>query len=174
MAPALPSSLSPHICILSSPDLSQLLKSSLLPPLPHILQSFSPLPQGWFILDIYEVDSGFTVTTRTTSLTSVPHTSFGLRFSSLGEIEAACKEDEHQRAERTIDWIGARISNRCAKWLQDMEKLGEKDPIRTPWWDELKRCAEGDHVPSKIEGWNHPVARMWDMSMTAFSPHNIL
>ncbi|KAJ7900204.1 ER-golgi trafficking TRAPP I complex 85 kDa subunit-domain-containing protein [Mycena olivaceomarginata] len=155
MAPALPSSLSPHICILSSPDLSQLLKSSLLPPLPHILQSFSPLPQ---------------VTTRTTSLTSVPHTSFGLRFSSLGEIEAACKEDEHQRAERTIDWIGARISNRCAKWLQDMEKLGEKDPIRTPWWDELKRCAEGDHVPSKIEGWNHPVALILAVSTTAPNP----
>ncbi|KAJ7275176.1 ER-golgi trafficking TRAPP I complex 85 kDa subunit-domain-containing protein [Mycena haematopus] len=155
MAPALPSSLSPHICILSSPDLAQLLKSSLLPPLPHILQSFSPLPQ---------------VTTRTTSLTSVPHTSFGLRFSSLVEIESACREDEHQRAERTIDWIGARIGNRCARWLQDMEKLGEKDPIRTPWWDELKRCAEGDHVPSKVEGWNHPVALILAVSTTAPNP----
>ncbi|KAF8213184.1 ER-golgi trafficking TRAPP I complex 85 kDa subunit-domain-containing protein [Mycena galopus ATCC 62051] len=155
MAPALPASLSPHICILSSPDLSQLLKSSLLPPLPHILQSFSPLPQ---------------VTTRTTALTSVPHASFGLRFSSLAEIESACQEDEHQRAERTIDWIGARIGNRCARWLQDMEKLGEKDPIRTPWWDELKRCAEGDHVPSKIEGWNHPVALILAVSTTAPNP----
>ncbi|KAJ7492750.1 ER-golgi trafficking TRAPP I complex 85 kDa subunit-domain-containing protein [Mycena latifolia] len=143
MAPALPSSLSPHICIVSSPDLTELLKSSLLPPLPHILQSFSPLPQ---------------VTTRTTSLTSVPHASFGLRFSSLSEIESACREDEEQRAERTIDWIGARINKRSSKWLEDMEKLGEKDSTRTPWWDELKRCAEGDHVPSKTEGWNHPVA----------------
>ncbi|KAJ6519689.1 ER-golgi trafficking TRAPP I complex 85 kDa subunit-domain-containing protein [Mycena sanguinolenta] len=155
MAPALPSSLSPHICILSSPDLVQLLKSSLLPPLPHILQSFSPLPQ---------------VTTRTTSLTSVPHTSFSLRFSNLAEIESACKEDEHQRAERTIDWIGARIGNRCAKWLQDMEKLGEKEPLRTPWWDELKRCAEGDHVPSKVEGWNHPVALILAVSTNAPNP----
>ncbi|KAF7339581.1 hypothetical protein MSAN_02172600 [Mycena sanguinolenta] len=146
MAPALPSSLSPHICILSSPDLTQLLKSSLLPPLPHILQSFSPLPQ---------------VTTRTTTLTSVPHTSFGLRFSSLPEIESACKEDEHQRAERTIDWIGARIGNRCAKWLQDMEKLGDKDPMRTP---------EGDHVPSKVEGWNHPVALILAVSTNAPNP----
>ncbi|KAJ7125714.1 ER-golgi trafficking TRAPP I complex 85 kDa subunit-domain-containing protein [Mycena crocata] len=155
MAPALPSSLSPHICILSSPDLTQLLKSSLLPPLPHILQSFSPLPQ---------------VTTRTTSLTSVPHSSFGLRFSSLDEIESACREDEEQRAERTLDWIGARISKRCTKWLEDMEKSGEKDPIRTPWWDELKRCAEGDHVPSKAEGWNHPVAIILAVSTTAPNP----
>ncbi|KAK7064334.1 ER-golgi trafficking TRAPP I complex 85 kDa subunit-domain-containing protein [Favolaschia claudopus] len=153
--PALPSSLSPHICILSSPDLVQLLKSSLLPPLPHILQSFSPLPQ---------------VTTRTTSLTSVPHASFGLRFSSLSEIETACKEDEHQRAERTIDWIGARIVNRCSKWLQDLEKLGEKDSSRSPWWDELKRCSEGDHVPSKSEGWNHPVALIFAVSTTAPNP----
>ncbi|KAJ7654956.1 ER-golgi trafficking TRAPP I complex 85 kDa subunit-domain-containing protein [Mycena polygramma] len=155
MAPALPTSLSPHICILSSPDLAQLLKSSLLPPLPHILQSFSPLPQ---------------VTTRTTSLTSVPHSSFGLRFSSLNEIESACREDEEQRAERTIDWIGARISHRCAKWLQDIEKLGDKEPMRTPWWDELKRCAEGDHVPSKSEGWNHPVAIILAVSTTAPNP----
>ncbi|KAJ7169750.1 ER-golgi trafficking TRAPP I complex 85 kDa subunit-domain-containing protein [Mycena filopes] len=155
MAPALPSSLSPHICIVSSPDLAALLKSSLLPPLPDILQSFSPLPQ---------------VTTRTTSLTSVPHTAFGLRFSSLPEIESACREDEQQRAERTLDWIGARIGNRCAKWLQDMEKLGDKDSGRTPWWDELKRCAEGDHVPSKTEGWNHPVAIILAVSTTAPNP----
>ncbi|KAJ7293446.1 ER-golgi trafficking TRAPP I complex 85 kDa subunit-domain-containing protein [Mycena rebaudengoi] len=155
MAPALPSSLSPHICILSSPDLTQLLDSSLLPPLPHILQSFSPLPQ---------------VTTRTTSLTSVPHPSFNLRFSSLPEIEAACREDEEQRAERTIDWIGARIGKRSAKWLEDIEKLADKDPVRTPWWDELKRCAEGDHVPSRAESWNHPVAIILAVSTTAPNP----
>lgn len=53
----------------------------------------------------------------------------------------------------------ARISKRCAKWVQDIEVLGEKDIIRTPWWDELRRCAEGDFVPAKNEGWNHPVAR---------------
>jgi hypothetical protein len=46
MAPVLPSSLSPHICVLPSPDLTDLLVSSSLPPLPHILQSFSPLPQS--------------------------------------------------------------------------------------------------------------------------------
>ncbi|KAF7320299.1 hypothetical protein MKEN_00814700 [Mycena kentingensis (nom. inval.)] len=151
MAP-LPASLSPHVCILSSPDLNDLLSASSLPPLAHILQSFSPLPQ---------------VTTRTTSLTSVPHSSFGLRFSSLSEIEAACREDEEQRAERTLDWIGARINNRCARWLQDVE---EKEGHRTPWWDELKRCAEGDHVPSKTEGWNHPVAILLAVSTTAPNP----
>lgn len=46
MAPILPSSLSPHICILQSPDLQQVLTDASLPSLPQILQSFSPLSQG--------------------------------------------------------------------------------------------------------------------------------
>lgn len=146
----LPSSLSPHICILSSPDLNQLLAESSLPPLHYILQSFSPFPQ---------------VTTRTTALVSIPHASFALRFSDLSEIEEACQEDEEQRAVRTIDWISARISHRCVKWVQDMEKLGgDTEMLRTPWWDELKRCAEGDHVPSRTETWNHPVAGLFSCS----------
>lgn len=98
------------------------------------------------------------MTTRTTSLVSVPHASFALRFSDLTEIEVACREDEEQRAVRTIDWIGARINKRCSKWVEDIEKHGDKGALRPPWWDELRRCAEGDHVPSKSEGWNHPVA----------------
>lgn len=98
------------------------------------------------------------VTTRTTSLTSVPHSSFALRFSDLSEIETACREDEEQRAARTLDWIGERIGRRCAKWVEDIQKLGEKDASRTPWWDEVRRCAEGNHVPSRTETWNHPVA----------------
>ncbi|KAH7912583.1 ER-golgi trafficking TRAPP I complex 85 kDa subunit-domain-containing protein [Hygrophoropsis aurantiaca] len=155
MAPVLPSSLSPHICILPSPDLNELLESSSLPPLPHILQSFSPLPQ---------------VTTRTTSLTSVPHTSFALRFSDLSEIEAACREDEEQRAVRTIDWIGERINKRCTKWVEDLEKMSDRDAARTPWWDELRRCAEGDHVPSRTEGWNHPMSIILAVSTTAPNP----
>jgi hypothetical protein len=106
----------------------------------------------------YSVSPSPQVTTRTTSLTSVPHAAFALRFSELTEIELACKESEEQRAVRTIDWIGARINNRSAKWVEDMEKAEGKDVLRTPWWDELRRCAEGDHVPSKTEGWNHPVA----------------
>lgn len=91
-------------------------------------------------------------------MVSVPHTSFALRFSDLHEIEEACREDDDDRAERTIDWITARINHRCAKWVQDMEKTADKDTTKTPWWDELRRCVEGDFVPSKTEGWNHPVA----------------
>ena len=98
------------------------------------------------------------VTTRPTTLIDVPHTSFALRFSDLLEIETACREDEEQRAVRTIDWMGERINERSAKWVGDMEKAEEKDALRTPWWDELRRCAEGDHTPSRVEGWNHPAA----------------
>ncbi|KXN83896.1 hypothetical protein AN958_00976 [Leucoagaricus sp. SymC.cos] len=159
MARVIPSSLSPHVCILSSPDLSELLDSSSLPALPEILQSFSPLPQ---------------VTTRTTSLTSVPHATFALRFSDLQEIEEACREDEERRAARLIDWMSGRINKRCAKWVSDMEgsegKEKERDGWRTPWWDEVRRCAEGDLVPSKHEGWNHPVAIVLAASTTAPNP----
>lgn len=42
--------------------------------------------------------------------------------------------------------------------MEDMEKTDGRYALRTPWWDEIRRCAEGDHVPSKVEGWNHPVA----------------
>ncbi|KAG1875607.1 ER-golgi trafficking TRAPP I complex 85 kDa subunit-domain-containing protein [Suillus subalutaceus] len=155
MARVLPSSLTPHICILPSQDLEELLQSSVLPSLHHILQSFSPLPQ---------------VTTRTTTLTTVPHASFALRFSDLTEIESACREDEEQRATRTIDWIGDRISKRCAKWVDDFEKMNDRDVARTPWWDELRRCAEGDHIPARDEGWNHPMSIILAVSTTAPNP----
>jgi hypothetical protein len=54
IASVLPPSISPHICIISSPDLADVLSASSLPPLPQVLQSFSPLPQGRtrFIRDI--------------------------------------------------------------------------------------------------------------------------
>ena len=52
----------------------------------------------------------------------------------------------------------ARIANRSVKWVQEIDKLADKEGFRTPWWDELRRCAEGDFVPSKSEAWNHPVA----------------
>ncbi|KAF5375128.1 hypothetical protein D9758_000414 [Tetrapyrgos nigripes] len=151
----LPASLSPHICILCSPDLDDLLSSSSLPSLPDILQSFSPLPQ---------------VTTRTTSLTSVPHASFALRFSNLPDIEAACREDEEQRAIRTIDWITARINRRCALWVEELNKLGDKPIPRIPWWEEVKRCVEGNHVPSKAETWNHPAAVILAVSTNTPNP----
>ncbi|KAJ3734691.1 ER-golgi trafficking TRAPP I complex 85 kDa subunit-domain-containing protein, partial [Lentinula guzmanii] len=153
--PPLPSSLSPHICILSSPDLQDLLAASSLPQLSEIFQSFSPLPQ---------------VTTRTTSLASVPHKAFALRFSDLSEIEASCREDEEERAVRMLDWIGSRINSRCAQWVDDMDKLSGKQPTRVPWWEELKRCVEGDHVPSKTETWNHPAAIILAVSTNTSNP----
>ncbi|KAJ8468953.1 hypothetical protein ONZ45_g17058 [Pleurotus djamor] len=135
--------------------LEDTLASSSLPPLPQVLQSFSPLPN---------------VTTRTTSLESVPHASFALRFSDLVEIEAACKEDEEQRAIRTVDWISSRIAKQCSRWVEDNDKLDSINQIKTPWWDELKRCSEGDHVPNKTEGWNHPIALILAASTNAPNP----
>ncbi|KAG9222665.1 hypothetical protein CCMSSC00406_0004579 [Pleurotus cornucopiae] len=175
MAPVLPSSLSPHVCVLSSPDLDETLASSSLPPLPQILQSFSPLPNGSYPPDSSiafqptETTSSI-VTTRTTSLTKVPHASFALRFSDLADIEAACKEDEAERAVRTIDWISARISKQCSKWVEDAEALSDASNARTPWWDDVKRCAEGDHVPNRMEGWNHPVSVILAASTNAPNP----
>ena len=85
-----------------------------------------------------------------------------LRFSDLFEVENACKEDDSQRAERVIDWISARVNKRATKWVEYIEKIGEDNlkDVRTPWWDELRRCAEGNVIPSRTESWNHPVAGM--------------
>lgn len=95
------------------------------------------------------------------------HAKFTLRFSNLSEIETACKEDEEQRSGRFIDWISSRISRKCARWVEEIERReseGEEldrsilEDTPEPWWEELKRCAEGDHVPSRAEGWNHPTS----------------
>ncbi|KAL1737123.1 ER-golgi trafficking TRAPP I complex 85 kDa subunit-domain-containing protein [Schizophyllum commune] len=153
MAPVILSSLSPHICVLPSQDLEELLEASGLPDLPSILQSFSPLPQ---------------VTTRTSTLTSVPHASFALRFSDLREIEEACKEDEERRAMRTLDWIGGRINAKCKAWVDEATKSAPG--AKEPWWDELRRCAEGDNVPDKNECWNHPSAIMLAVSTNTANP----
>lgn len=106
------------------------------------------------------------VTTRTTSLTSVSHHSFALRFSNVLDIEDAVHEDEEQRAGRTMDWIGSRISQRCERWMDMLEtesrEGGKMWRTRTPWWEEVKRCVDGDHVPSSVEGWNHPVSRAYN------------
>jgi trafficking protein particle complex subunit 8 len=79
---------------------------------------------------------------------------------------------------RTLDWMSARISARCARWVEDMEKAetAEKersvqdgrDVVRTPWWDELRRCAEGECVPNRAEGWNHPSASMYSLAINVF------
>ncbi|KAI0361180.1 hypothetical protein OH77DRAFT_1417397 [Trametes cingulata] len=157
--PTLPTSLSPHVCILASADVQQVLEGAGLPPLPEILQCFSPLPQ---------------ITTRTTSLTSVPHASFALRFSDVVEIENAVHEDEEQRAGRMMDWMGSRISQRCQKWVDMLETPSAEGAKmwrdRTPWWEEVKRCVEGDHVPSSSEGWNHPVSLILAVTTTAANP----
>lgn len=52
--PTLPSSLSPHVCILASPDVRQVLDGAGLPSLPEVLQCFSPLPQSAFLFLRYE------------------------------------------------------------------------------------------------------------------------
>ncbi|KAH9858208.1 ER-golgi trafficking TRAPP I complex 85 kDa subunit-domain-containing protein [Lenzites betulinus] len=158
--PTLPTSLSPHVCLLASPDVQEVLEGAGLPSLPEILQCFSPLPQ---------------ITTRTTSLTSVPHASFALRFSDVVEIENAVHEDEEQRAGRMLDWMGERISARCERWVDTLESVaseggGKMWRDRTPWWEEVKRCVEGDYVPNSSEGWNHPVSLILAVTTTAANP----
>lgn len=100
----------------------------------------------------------FPVTTRTTSLSTISHPSFALRFSDLADTERACLEDDEKRAARSIDWIGERITKQCAHWLKELDAHPDRYSTRTPWWDELSRCAEGDHLPSKYDGWNHPLS----------------
>ncbi|EJD04067.1 uncharacterized protein FOMMEDRAFT_106503 [Fomitiporia mediterranea MF3/22] len=168
MPPPLPYSLSPHICTLASPDLQELLSASSLPPLQDVLESFSPLPN---------------ITTRTTALTTVQHAKFTLRFSDLAEIETACKEDEEQRAGRFIDWISSRVTAKCSRWVEETERWeaeaseSNRDRLAEapePWWEEMKRCAEGDHVPSRAEGWNHPTSILYAISTNTPNPLNAL
>lgn len=119
------------------------------------------------------------VTSRTTSLTSVQHPNFVLRFSDLSVVEAACKEDEEQRSGRVIDWISSRVSKRCARWVDDVESSerqqaeGELREDVTPWWEELRRCAVGDHIPSRFESWNHPTASTLPMSYISYLIHKL-
>lgn len=79
-------------------------------------------------------------------------------------------EDEERRSARIIDWIGERIDQQCPKWVGDLEKDSTRDSERSPWWDELRRCLEGDNIPSKTEGWNHPVSIILAVSTTAANP----
>ena len=122
----------------------------------------------------------FIVTTRTTTLTTVQHARFTLRFSNLSEIEVACKEDEEQRAGRFIDWISSRVGRSCSRWVDEVERReGEAgaddrtvaDEAPEPWWEDLRRCAEGDHVPCRAEGWNHPTSSMYTLEP---SVHKVL
>ncbi|PSS37571.1 hypothetical protein PHLCEN_2v587 [Hermanssonia centrifuga] len=75
-----------------------------------------------------------------------------------------------------MDWIGARVATRCARWVDMVESdaTSGQDDIswddKTPWWDEVKRCVESDHVPNRVEGWNHPVAIVYAVSTLAVNP----
>ena len=53
--------------------------------------------------------------------------------------------------------MSSRISEKAAKWVDTMDQTRSEGVI-TPWWEELKKCAEGNVVPSRTEGWNHPIA----------------
>jgi len=117
------------------------------------------------------------VITRTAALTPVQHTSFAIRFSDLTEIEDGCREPEEQRAGRFIDWIGARIALRSSSWVEHWESSGAAKKersgdtsIRTPWWAELQSCVEGERIPSRVEGWNHPIALIFAVSTFAANP----
>ncbi|KAF8525181.1 ER-golgi trafficking TRAPP I complex 85 kDa subunit-domain-containing protein [Hysterangium stoloniferum] len=156
-SPNLPLSISPHVCVFPSADLTELLSSCSLPTLHRLLQLFSPLRH---------------VTTRTTTLTTVTHASFSLRFSDFNDVNTACKEDEDSRAGRTIDWIGQRVAKRAAAWVEEAEGTDHANDNKAlpPWWRELQRCTEGDHTPSKHEGWNHPVAVILAVSTLAPNP----
>lgn len=90
------------------------------------------------------------------------HPSFALRFSSLADVELAVKEDEDRRAARTLDWISARLKHRAAKWIDELSGTAE------PWWDELRKCVNGDFIPNRAEAWNHPAASM-SLNISRFS-----
>lgn len=99
------------------------------------------------------------------------HTAFHLRFTNLEEVELACKEDEETRASRFIDWLGTRIARRAPKWVDEVsQRPPETSHTRMPWWDDLKKCVEGDWIPSRSEGWNHPVAVIYAVSTMAPNP----
>lgn len=134
------------------PSLPSTISSSPSPPYLKVLSPSYPFQLAHFLPP---------VTTRTTSLSTISHPSFTLRFSDLADTERACLEDDEKRAARTIDWIGERITKQCAHWLSELDTHPDRSSTRTPWWDELSRCAEGDHLPSKYDGWNHPVSSLF-------------
>ncbi|KAK1228620.1 hypothetical protein PQX77_008273 [Marasmius sp. AFHP31] len=43
-----------------------------------------------------------------------------------------------------------------------------------PWWEELKRCAEGDNVPKRNETWNHPTAIILAVSTNTPNPLQVI
>ena len=53
--------------------------------------------------------------------------------------------------------MSSRVSEKAAKWVEIMDRA-KSEGVTTPWWEELKKCSEGNVVPTRTEGWNHPVA----------------
>lgn len=155
MSASLPLSLSPHVVVLASPDLVDLLKDRKLPPLPDLLRSFTPLES---------------ISARTTGLATVTHDKYFVRFSDLLEVESACKEDEEIRAGRMFDWMGSRVSRRAAAWVKEVEEKPLNLNKEMKWWEDIRLCAEGDTAPSRTEGWNHPVALILATSTMASNP----
>ena len=54
--------------------------------------------------------------------------------------------------------MSSRVSEKVVKWVETMDRA-RSEGVTTPWWEELKKYTEGNVVPSRTEGWNHPVAR---------------
>lgn len=82
------------------------------------------------------------------------------------------REDEELRAGLTMDWIAARVSARATRWVDAVSsgEAPERWREKTPWWDEVKRCVEGDWTPASDEGWNHPVASESEPFAFVFMP----
>ncbi|CAE6523932.1 unnamed protein product [Rhizoctonia solani] len=155
MSSTFPFSLSPHVVVLASPDLVELLRDKKLPQLPDLLRSFTPLES---------------ISARTTALATTTHDRYFLRFSDLSEVESICKEDEEARASRTFDWMSSRVSHRAAAWVQEVEERPLNLAKEMKWWEDIRLCTEGDIAPNQTEGWNHPVALILATSTMAANP----
>ncbi|KAH7345279.1 ER-golgi trafficking TRAPP I complex 85 kDa subunit-domain-containing protein [Rhizoctonia solani] len=155
MSSTLPFSLSPHVVVLASPDLVELLRDKKLPQLPDLLRSFTPLES---------------ISARTIALATTTHDRYFLRFSDLAEVESVCKEDEEARASRTFDWMNSRVSHRAAAWVQEVEERPLNLAKEMKWWEDVRLCIEGDIAPNRTEGWNHPVALIFAASTMASNP----
>ncbi|CAE6431018.1 unnamed protein product [Rhizoctonia solani] len=155
MSSTLPFSLSPHVVVLASPDLVELLRDKKLPQLPDLLRSFTPLES---------------ISARTTALATTTHDRYFLRFSDLSEVESVCKEDEEARASRTLEWMSSRVSHRAAAWVREVEERPLNLGKEMKWWEDIRLCTEGDITPNRTEGWNHPVALILATSTMASNP----
>ena len=83
--------------------------------------------------------------------TQIQHPQFALRFPDPVEIEEACREDEEELANRTIDWISSRVSKKSVKLVEIMDQA-KSEGVTMPWWEELKKCSKGNVAPSRTEG----------------------